>query len=1000
MNTDLHAFTPTLHVIDPRGLAITRVAFYRHAASDDAHPRVERYAYTAAGYPAQQWDARLQAHNGHAQAPNQSAVRSLSGRALRTHSVDAGPRVTLLGVAGQVLEHWDARHTHGHIHYDEQLRPVIVEERTPASGLRVCERLTYGDATQAATNRCARLIRHDDPAGSLELMACGLTGQPLAHTRYFLADTQPPDWPSLPAQRKTLLEHDERGALRPFTTAWHYDALGTVLCQTDARGNRQQHHYDASGQLAVSRLTPADDARPVTLLHGRVYGPAGQVLSETLGNGVTTTFTFAPTDGRLQQLKCTRASSVLQHLSYVYDPVGNALSITDAAQPTDWFKGEQVEAVNRYTYDTLYQLVETSGRESLHAGIHPRLPGLVLPGGGDASRRRNYTQTYRYDAAGNLLTLKHGQNPVRTLKVDAHSNRSLHVVDPDNPPDIGKGFDANGNMLHLEGAQQMHWDARNQLQRVTQVLRVHGPHDDETYVYSASGQRLRKIRAQQTRAVRHVAEVRYLPGLELRTSTATGEVLQVVTVQAGTFHVRRLHWEARRKTLPATQWRYSASDHLASITLELDAQGDVVSHEGYYPYGGSAWWAARHETDAAYKTRRYSGKERDATGLYYYGLRYYAPWLQRWINPDPMGDVDGLNLFAMVHGNPITQVDVQGALTSPSDILRAAGASLVRDGFASAAGATLRHYATAGLSRLEVNTASITVTSLAGVVLGGAAGAYAGAGVGAELAYRRFNASRASDLGALIGGVLGAVAGAAPSVVGWISAMASLNTDQPTHNLAAIGMIGATVNASTREMAQRTVAEVGPRVAWNARPQLDGLAISAAVYGVSLAGIGALEHVIPDAAARSITASTAGEMLGGLGGVVTRGRHDDATYTSGSNRLTHPLAASQRMGALHGVASRMSASASSALLGLGVTHTGLNPDSIQGHSAARALSVLSEGRLLVASYVLDGFASTTRAVSSADINADTGTMNPRRQWVAHNNDDRGIQMHVMRRHPA
>ncbi len=27
----------------------------------------------------------------------------------------------------------------------------------------------------------------------------------------------------------------------------------------------------------------------------------------------------------------------------------------------------------------------------------------------------------------------------------------------------------------------------------------------------------------------------------------------------------------------------------------------------------------------------------------YYGARYYAPWLGRWMSPDPAGTVDGLN---------------------------------------------------------------------------------------------------------------------------------------------------------------------------------------------------------------------------------------------------------------------------------------------------------------------------------------------------------------------
>jgi insecticidal toxin complex protein TccC len=57
---------------------------------------------------------------------------------------------------------------------------------------------------------------------------------------------------------------------------------------------------------------------------------------------------------------------------------------------------------------------------------------------------------------------------------------------------------------------------------------------------------------------------------------------------------------------------------------------------------------------------RYSGKERDATGLYYYGFRYYVAWLQRWLNPDQSGTIDGLNLFEMTLNNPVGFVDRAG----------------------------------------------------------------------------------------------------------------------------------------------------------------------------------------------------------------------------------------------------------------------------------------------------------------------------------------------------
>jgi insecticidal toxin complex protein TccC len=57
----------------------------------------------------------------------------------------------------------------------------------------------------------------------------------------------------------------------------------------------------------------------------------------------------------------------------------------------------------------------------------------------------------------------------------------------------------------------------------------------------------------------------------------------------------------------------------------------------------------------------------DVSGLYYYGARYYAPWLQRWVSADPAGDVDGLNLYAFVGNNPLAYVDDTGETKTPAE---------------------------------------------------------------------------------------------------------------------------------------------------------------------------------------------------------------------------------------------------------------------------------------------------------------------------------------------
>jgi RHS repeat-associated protein len=50
----------------------------------------------------------------------------------------------------------------------------------------------------------------------------------------------------------------------------------------------------------------------------------------------------------------------------------------------------------------------------------------------------------------------------------------------------------------------------------------------------------------------------------------------------------------------------------------------------------------------------------EETGLYYHGARYYAPWLGRWTSCDPAGPLDTPNVFQFVRGNPVTYTDPSG----------------------------------------------------------------------------------------------------------------------------------------------------------------------------------------------------------------------------------------------------------------------------------------------------------------------------------------------------
>jgi insecticidal toxin complex protein TccC len=657
MSARLHHKTPTLNVVDGRGLPVRRIAYCRGKENEEAQSRVSRQAYDVAGRLIAQRDPRL----ANATDANLATVYSLSGKPLQVNSVDAGWRLNLPGDAGQILRSWDQRGNHWQSTYDNQLRLSTVEEQAVGQALRKVECLSYGDSSQesATLNQCGALIRHDDSAGTLIIEGYALCGKPLRQTRHFLMEVAQPDWPADEKDRDGLLEKGEG-----YKTSWSYDALGQIIQQTDAARHEQHYRFDVAGQLKSVSVKIKDDKAQKTIVKDLAYNAFGQVESQTAGNGVTSRAVFDPASGRLTSLSASVPGKTLQDLHYTYDAVGNVLQITDNVQPERFNSNQRVKPVSTFTYDSLYQLTSATGREAAGLTAPPGLPGTGTMSF-DPTQLFNFAEQYTYDDSGNLTELRHvreGNNYTRTLNVTAASNRLMSWSQGDDTTTrITMSFDANGNLQALCPGQALEWNSRNQLDGVVLVKREGSSDDIERYSYDSSGQRVRKVKTTHTAAMTHTGEVRYLPGLEIR--TRHNERLEVITLQAGRCSVRYLHWtEGRPSGIASNQLRYSLDDHLGSSSLELDDKADLISQESYLPYGGTAWVASRSAVETDYRTIRYSGKERDASGLYYYGHRYYAPWLQRWISPDPAGAVDGLNLYCMVGNNPVRFFDPSGLM--------------------------------------------------------------------------------------------------------------------------------------------------------------------------------------------------------------------------------------------------------------------------------------------------------------------------------------------------
>lgn len=590
------------------------------------------------------------------------------GRALHQTSMDSGERWTLPDVGGATAYQWDSRERIRYA-YDGLHRPV--EEWLSIGGAAETLFLSkqWGELAPAAQSHNLRgqLWKSYDPAGLFEAVDHDFTGKLIEGRRQLTAKyDRTIAWPV--ANPDALLDPET------FRTRARYDALGRPmqLYSPDTPSIPASEialGYDEGGRLSQVSAKLRGAAAATSFVDGIDYNEKGQRLAIRYGNGLTTRYEYEADTFRLRRLTTTRAGGpVLQDLRYVYDPVANIVSQTDAAQQATYFAGAVAVPGGTYEYDALYRLTRALGREQIGQNAPAsewdiERSGQILPG--DAQAMQPYDERYEYDLVGNILNLIHNASSggqfinrwTRSYTYEDKTNR-LGSTRTGNTT-VGYAYNPHGSMQAMPHLELMEWDPAEHLQHIRQGT------TDAYYSYDDTGRRVRKVLEKQG----GLREVRlYLGAFEIFRRYQNGKLL----LERETQHVMD---DQKRIALvdtctvggddsPPQLIRYQLANHLGSAAIEADHLGAVITYEEYHPFGTTSWQAGRTLAEVSLKRYRYSGLERDEeSGFGYHGARYFAPWLGRWIASDPAGLVDGPNVYAYATNNPVVLHDPNGMAT-------------------------------------------------------------------------------------------------------------------------------------------------------------------------------------------------------------------------------------------------------------------------------------------------------------------------------------------------
>ena len=519
--------------------------------------------------------------------------------------------------------------------------------------MRLTENLTAGEGGNRITETTYHL---DDSVQSVQRGVGSAAAQTYAAYTY----TGNGLVASVKDAKNNLTAHTYDGHDRKLKTQFPHPTAVNTASSTDY----EQYGYDAGANLTSLRKR---SGQSITL----AYDNLGRLLSRTYPvSADNVTYTYDLLGRRLGATGAAAADNVSyaydnagrlasttaggRALSYQYDAAGNRTRLT--WPDTAFFVTTSYDALNRPT--TLKELDTTSLASYAYDDLSRRI--MVTLGNGTST-------TTGYDAQASLSAMAH--NLAGTAQDQTYSytrNQAREIATHSWSNDLYQWAGVAGNATN--GTRSYSANGLNQYTAAAGAAPTHDANGNLTgdgtwtYAYDQNNRLKTASKSGTSAALAYDAEGR------LRQSVVAGVTqnkaydgvdLVAEYDAAGTLQRRWVHGPGVDEPLVAYEgastanknWLYA--DHLGSVVATADATGTNTAVYTYGPYG--------EPNTTAGQRFRYTGQQLiGGLDVYYYKARFYDPKLGRFLQTDPIGTADDMNLYAYVGGNPVNHRDPSG----------------------------------------------------------------------------------------------------------------------------------------------------------------------------------------------------------------------------------------------------------------------------------------------------------------------------------------------------